>query len=80
VEPELTAAIRRSYDHGSALARVRVGTGGEVRSVEIVKASPAEFGTVTRDAVLQWRYSPALCDGTPAEAIVRVSSSFRVHR
>lgn len=62
---------------GKVVLRVLVGVDGSVKDVVVEQSEPAGvFDAVTIDAARQWRFSPAIRDGAPAESWLRVPVNF----
>ena len=62
---------------GKVVLRVLVGVDGSVKEVVVEQSEPAGvFDAVTIDAARQWRFSPAIRDGAPAESWLRVPVNF----
>ena len=62
---------------GKVVLRVLVGVDGSVKDVVVEHSEPAGvFDAVTIDAARQWRFSPAIRDGAPAESWLRVPVNF----
>ncbi|MGH8441577.1 MAG: TonB family protein [Nevskiaceae bacterium] len=60
---------------GYAAVRVKVGVSGNVTDASVVEASPSnDFGAAAQDAVLKWKFAPAMrhCQAVPAETVQRI--------
>jgi periplasmic protein TonB len=78
-DPEYPEFARRRGYQGTALLRVRVLEDGRVAAVQIKESSGYQIldGTAT-EAVLTWRFAPALADGRPVASWVLVPITFRL--
>jgi protein TonB len=77
--PEYPAFSKRRGEEGRVLLRVKVGTDGSPRAVEIQTTSGFErLDTVARDTVTRWKFVPARVGDIAVEAWVIVPISFRL--
>ena len=64
---------------GEVEMRLLVGLSGQVEDAEILQAQPTGvFDAAAREAVLQWRFSPARYQGRPVRAWLRQRIAFRL--
>ncbi len=61
---------------GMAIAIVTISPDGSVASVVIDKSTDAALEQPIMDAVKQWRFNPALLNGSPIECSIRVPFKF----
>ncbi len=85
--PEPTLTVKASYPpdalaagkEGSVTVLVTIGKDGVVRASEIFESSgDRALDQAATDAVLQWRFKPAMQDGVPIESQVRVPFHFHL--
>lgn len=78
-DPEYTEAARHSGYQTKLVLWVVVNQDGTVRELQI--ARPAGLGLDERavEAVKQWRFDPALKDGSPVAVQVNIEVSFRLY-
>ncbi|HEX2855207.1 MAG TPA: energy transducer TonB [Opitutaceae bacterium] len=69
-------ALRKAGVSGEATILFIVTPDGGVAGTMIVKASDIQFGEAARDAVAQWRFSPALVAGQPVYCRIMVPIVF----
>jgi iron complex outermembrane receptor protein len=62
----------------TVVVRVTVGTSGTVSDPEIVQSGGEAFDTAALDAVRMWTFKPAMKDGAPVAAKIRVPFDFRL--
>ena len=79
VQPLYPREAEEQRLEGDVELRVVVGTDGTVRSVKVVSGPPL-LASAAMDAARGFRYSPALLNGQPIEAIQTVAVSFRLKR
>jgi TonB family protein len=66
VEPVYPPQARAQRSQGKITLSATIGADGSVRQVAVVGGSPV-LAEAAKDAVLKWRYSPALLNGSPIE-------------
>jgi protein TonB len=62
---------------GSVVVDATIGEDGAVRNVKII-SGPRLLAAAATDAIRQWRYSPALLNGTPIEVQKRITVVFKL--
>jgi len=79
LQPAYPAAMRRAGTEGSVTVRVRIGTDGRVREVQLVSATHDQFFEATRRQALRgWRFRPATRDGVAIESWQQQTVVFRM--
>ena len=78
VKPDYPPIAQQAGMEGKVLVRMLIGPDGRVRKAEIEKSSPM-FDEYALDAARQWTFTPALTDGKPVMAWVRIPFDFRLH-
>lgn len=78
VEPSYPEVLRRARVPGTVVLQAIVSESGRVEGVEILSASNPLFGDAAREAVLRWRYAPALQNGSPVRVYFTVRVVFEV--
>ena len=63
------------YETNRALVEAAVGADGKVTGVKFVSGHPL-LADAAREAVMQWRFKPALSDGQPVASSTRVPVNF----
>jgi TonB family protein len=61
---------------GTAVLSAVVGENGKVREIRFVRSAAADLDTAVSDAVRQWKFNPAMKDGKPVAAQVRIEVAF----
>lgn len=86
IKPELLVKVEPSYPNVARIARLGgrvvvkavIGLDGRVESAELFASSSPLFNHAARDAVLKWRYRPALMNGRPVRVYFTVVVEFSV--
>lgn len=78
VEPEYPRIARQAGASGLVELQATIGADGKVKDAKVIKGN-AMLHRAALDAVLQWRYKPALLNGTPVESPVEIKLNFVVH-
>lgn len=86
VKPQLLVKVEPAYPNVARIARLGgrvtvkavIGLDGSVESAEISSSSSPLFNDAARDAVLKWRYRPALMNGKPVRVYFTVAVEFSV--
>jgi periplasmic protein TonB len=75
VEPEFSEEARKAKHQGMVLLSIQVDESGGVRNVRVLQSLGLGLDEKAIEAVLHWRFKPALSDGkpVPAEATVQVN-------
>jgi len=77
-EPDyLASTARLAKKEGTVLLGLVVGVDGLPRDVKIVSSLDKDLDAKCIQAVQQWRFQPALKDGQPVEAPIKVRIEFR---
>lgn len=74
--PVYPQELRAKGVQGMALVDARVDSTGRVVSVELVQASRPEFGERALEAARAWTFRPAMAQGKPIGARVRLPFAF----
>jgi TonB family protein len=82
VPPKVVAAPPAIYPEGRAEAaevdlRVEIDTSGNVAKIEVQKSGGDIFDVAARAAVAQWKFEPAMLDGVPFAANIRIPFLFK---
>ena len=80
VSPLYPAKLKANRVQGTVNVVFIVNELGNVISPNIEKSSNREFNQSALDAVLQWKYKPAMKDGQPVKVKVRQPISFTLRR
>jgi TonB family protein len=78
--PRYPPAARRAGAEGTVVLRAIVRQDGRVDEVEILRDLPFGLGEAARDAVRDWRFSPATYQGQPIDVYYTVTVHFRMPR
>ena len=77
--PQYPVALRRAGVTGVAVIDFIIGTDGTVHDAAILDATTEEFGKAAREAVLHWRFQPAMRHGNPVAVHMRVPITFNLN-
>jgi len=76
--PRYPEEAARAHINGEVVLLLDVDATGAVTAVEVERAQPAGvFEEASLAAARQWRFRPAMLDGQPAAARLRLPISFR---
>ena len=75
-DPTYPAEARARHLEGGVVLEGVVGANGRVKGLKVISGLPA-FRQAALDAASQWVYKPALLNGKPIEAPMRVEFQFR---
>jgi len=78
--PPYPNLLRRAGVEGTVMLRVRLAKNGKILDMEVKQSPHPLLEQVTVDAVLDWRFSPALQDGEPIEAWVVVPVKYSLKK
>lgn len=76
--PVFPDGARIAGQSGTVLLEAVITASGCMRSVTVIGGVSPELDAAAADAVSQWRYSPALIDGTPVPTYMKVTINFRI--
>lgn len=77
-EPVYPMAMRRYGISGDVTVDLIVGTNGRVQSAVVYESDSPGFDEAAVEAVLKWQFKPALKDGKPVPAKMRVPILFKL--
>ncbi len=82
VLPEYTAQARKEGRQGTVILDTVVDVEGRIRAPMVVHVDPGleDLAASAVEAVMKWRYTPALQDGVPVPAHFTVQVDFEVRR
>lgn len=78
VEPIYPDVAAIAHLTGMVILEATVDTEGCVESVRILRARHLLLDSASRDALLQWRYSPLVLNGIPTPFVLTVTFNFSV--
>jgi len=73
--PEYPKVARQMGASGVVEIEATVGTDGKVRNPKVIKGNPI-LQKAALDAVMEWKYKPALLNGKPVESPVQIRLNF----
>ena len=76
VKPSYPEVARRARIEGKCILQVVIGVDGSVSQPTVLSASNPMFSQPAIDAVLQWKYTPALQNGKPVAIYLTVRVDF----
>jgi TonB family protein len=71
-------APRTSGGHAMVVVDIIVGTDGKPHNLKVTSAPNHDFDEAALQAVRQWMFKPATCDGEPVETKIMVSLEFHL--
>lgn len=78
VEPEYSPEARRANFNGSVQALVQIDAEGKVTDVRVLNSPPGlNLGPKIIAAIWQWKFKPAIRDGSPIGSSATVTVNFR---
>jgi len=78
VKPSYTEEARRAGVEGEVVLEIVVRSDGSVADVRVLRRLGSGLDERAIDAVRQWRFDPALRQGTPVDVVVEVSVEFKL--
>ena len=78
VEPTYPEMAQFAQLSGMVILEAVVGTDGCVESVKILRSRHLLLDKASKEALLQWRYSPLVLNGIPAAFVLTVTFNFSV--
>jgi TonB family protein len=68
VAPDYPEALKRAHVRGTVSFYVRIEPDGSLSHIKTLQSASPLLDRAAKEAVEQWRYRPASCQGTPVEA------------
>lgn len=78
VDPEYPYSLRMSGNRGEVTLEFVIDTKGEVRNPMIVQSTHPEFEAPAIEALLKWKFKPAVVDGRPVNTRMRQPIRFEL--
>ncbi len=79
--PKYPPAALKAGLHGQVILLIHVAEDGSVGMVEVEKATrPGVFDAAAIEAAKTWKFRPAMRDGKPVQAVIRVPVDFSPNR
>jgi TonB family protein len=79
VKPVYPEGAREEKVQGLVIVELVVTVDGSVEDVRVLESPDERLSAAAVEAVRQWRYAPALCDGTPVSVFYKVTVNFQLH-
>jgi len=76
--PEYTETARRARLQGVVILEATVSREGKVVSTRVLKGLPLGLDEAAREAVAQWRFTPATRNGEPVAVILTLTINFKL--
>ncbi len=77
-EPEYSEEARKARYSGSVLLAIDVDVNGRVANIRVVKSLGLGLDEKAKEAVLKWRFRPAMAGGHPVTAPAQVQVTFHL--
>ncbi len=78
VDPEYSEKARKAKLNGTVLLRIVIDTNGKVARTAVVRGLGMGLDQKAIEAVLRWKFQPALKNGTPVAVIAMVEVNFHL--
>jgi TonB family protein len=78
VEPDYSEEARKAKFQGHVVLDVEVDTSGDVVNPKVMRSLGLGLDEKAIEAVSQWKFKPAMKDGSPVSVIVEVEFNFRL--
>ena len=78
-EPKYPEAERHTRREGAVKLKLVVRSDGVPGDVSVSQSLSPDFDIAAMDAVKQWKFSPAMKDGTPIAVQIAVEVAFSLH-
>lgn len=78
INPKYPPEAREEKLMGTVVVETVITDEGLVDAVEVVKSDDERFSRAATEAIEQWRFEPALCDGTPVSVYYNLTVNFRL--
>jgi protein TonB len=78
VEPEFSEEARKAKFQGTVVLSIEVDQSGHTRTLQVLSSPGLGLDLKAIEAVLKWRFRPALRDGKPVVTSARVELNFRL--
>jgi TonB family protein len=77
--PEYTKKARKARVQGGVMLALTIGTDGRAHDIKVLKRLGYGLDEKAVEAVQEWRWEPALEEGTPKESKILIEVSFNVY-
>lgn len=77
-EPEYSDEARKARQQGTVVLAIDVDANGRVANVRVIKSLGLGLDEKAKDAVLKWRFRPAMAGGRPVTAPAQVQVTFHL--
>jgi len=77
-EPEYSEEARKARQQGTVLLAIDVDVNGRVANIRVVKSLGLGLDEKAKEAVLKWRFRPAMAGGRPVVAPAQVRVTFHL--
>jgi periplasmic protein TonB len=77
-QPEYTDDARNARIEGAVLLQVEVDEKGVPTEAKVIRSLDKGLDRKATEAVLKWRFKPALKDGKPVPSTAKIEINFRI--
>jgi len=77
--PQYTEAARRAKVQGVVIMSVLIGADGSVQNASVTGSLRPDLDQASLDAVRQWRFQPAMKNGSPIPFRTNIETTFRLY-
>jgi TonB family protein len=78
INPKYPPEAKKEKLMGKVIVETVITEEGLVDGIEVVKSDDERFSEAATEAIKQWRFEPALCDGTPVGVYYNLTVNFRL--
>jgi TonB family protein len=78
INPKYPPEARKEKLMGTVIVETVITDQGIVDTIEVVESDDQRFSEAAIEAIEQWRFEPALCDGTPVGVYYNLTVNFRL--
>jgi len=78
VDPAYPPSAREEKVMGTVIVETVISEEGAVEEIEVLESADERLSAAAVEAIKQWRFEPALCDGDPVSVYYNLTVNFRL--